>query len=97
MTESQELKSFDDLRKFRLADEGYFVITDSARPAIVHKVNAKCINTDSFNVKVTLNLGKQGGYFWVDSLATAAREFGAKRCKVCKPEVFLVDPSTFKQ
>lgn len=94
---SKELANFEDLRKFRLADEGYFVITDTAREAIVHKVNAKCINVDSFNVKVSLNKGKQGAYFWVDSLATASREFAAKRCKVCKPEVFLADPSTFNR
>ena len=96
MAASKEVTSFDELRKFRLADDGYFVITDSARPAIVHKVNAKCIKTDSFNVKVSLNKGKQGGYFWVDSLATAAHEFGATRCKVCKPDVFLVDPTNFR-
>ncbi|HYC26803.1 MAG TPA: hypothetical protein VEB67_02130 [Nitrososphaerales archaeon] len=59
-------------------------------------MNAKCISTDSFNTKVTLNKGKQGGYFWVDSLATASKEFGANRCRVCKPELHLVDPSTFR-
>jgi len=91
----REITSFDELRRVRLADEGYLVITDSAREAIIHRVNAKCIKTDSFNVKVTLNARKQGGYFWVDSIATAAREFGAKRCKVCKPELSLVPPSTF--
>jgi len=95
MGEHKEVTSFDELRKLRLADEGYFVITDTARPAIVHKVNAKCINTDSFNVKVSLNKGKDGGYFWVDSLATASHDFGASRCKVCKPELHLVDPSSF--
>ena len=92
---SKELANFDDLRRFRLADEGYFVITDKARDAIVHKVNARCISVDSFNVKVGLNKGKQGAYYWVDSLATASQEFGAKRCKVCKPELFLTDPSAF--
>jgi len=95
MAETKEISNFEELRKFRLADEGYFVITDAARPAIVHRVNAKCISVDSFNVKVGLNKGKQGGYFWVDNLATAAHEYGAKRCKVCKPELFLVLPSTF--
>ena len=96
MGQRKDIGSFDELRKLRLADEGYFVITDSARPAIVHKVNAKCIHVDSFNVKVTLNQGKQGGYFWVDSLETAAHEFGAKRCKVCKPDLFLIHPSNFE-
>lgn len=93
---SFEVNNFEDLRKFRLADEGYFVITDVTRHAIIHKVNAKCIKTDSFNTKVTLNGRKAGGYFWVDSIATAAREFGAERCKVCKPELSLVHPSKFK-
>ncbi len=95
MAEPKEILSFEELRKFRLADEGYFVITDSNREAIIHRVNAKCIKTDSFNLKVSINERKQGGYFWVDSIATAAREFGAKRCKACKPELNLVHPSTF--
>lgn len=96
MTEPKEILSFEELSKLRLADEGYFVITDSTRDAIVHKVNATCIKADSFNVKVTINGRRQGGYFWVDSIATAAREFKARRCKVCKPELNLVDPSSFR-
>lgn len=96
MAEPKEILSFDELRKLRLTDDGYFVITDANRQAIIHKVNAKCIKADSFNLKVTLNQGKQGGWFWVDSIATASHEFGAKRCKVCKPEVNLVPPSTFE-
>jgi len=95
MAETLEITSFEELRKLRLADDGYFVITDSARPAIVHKVNAKCINVDSFNDKVGINSRRQGSYFWVNSLATAAHVYGAKRCKVCKPELFLVPASTF--
>ena len=95
MVEPQEILSFDELRRFRLADEGYFVITDTARPTIIHKVNSKCIKADSFNLKVTINGRKQGSYFWVDGIATAARVFGAQRCKVCKPEINLVHPSTF--
>jgi hypothetical protein len=97
VTEPREVRSFEELRALRLADEGYFVITDSARPAIVHKVNSKCISVDSFNLKVGINRSRQGGYFWVDSLAVAAKKFDAKRCKVCKPELFLVDPSTFER
>ena len=95
MAKTKEIPNFEELRKLRLADDGYFVITDAARPAIVHRVNAKCISIDSFNVKVALNKGKEGSYFWVDSLATASSVYGAKRCKVCKPELFLVPPSTF--
>jgi hypothetical protein len=95
MTEPKEILNFEELRKFRLADEGYFVITDSTREAIIHKVNSKCIKADSFNIKVTLNDRRQGSYYWVDSIATAAHEFKAKRCKVCKPELNLVHPSTF--
>jgi hypothetical protein len=97
MAEPVEIRSFDELRRFRLADEGYFVITASTGNAIIHKVNSKCIKTDSFNLKVTINDRKQGGYFWVDSIATAARGFGAKRCKVCKPELSLVNPSDFEE
>lgn len=96
MVQPKEIVNFDELRRYRLADEGYFVITDTNRDAIIHKVNANCITADSFNLKVSINERKQGSYFWVDSVATAAREFGAKRCKVCKPEVSLVDPSTFR-
>ena len=95
MAEPKEILSFEDLRKYRLADEEYFVITDSTRDAIIHKVNSKCVKADSFNLKVTINDRRQGGYFWVDSIATAAREFKAKRCKVCKPELNLVHPSNF--
>ena len=95
MEETKEITSFDDLRKVRLADDGYIVITDTARPTIVHKLNARCISVDSFNLKVTINQGKQGRYYWVDSVATAARKYGAKRCKTCKPEIHLVHPSTF--
>lgn len=97
VAEPKEILTFDELRRLRLADEGYFVITDSNREAIIHKINAKCIKADSFNLKVTLNKGRQGGWFWVDSIATAAHEFGAKRCKVCKPELSLVNPSTFER
>jgi hypothetical protein len=91
--EPKEILSFDELRKLRLADEGYVVITGSH--SVVHKVNAKCITGENFNVKVRINERRQGSYFWVDSIATAAHEFSAKRCKVCKPELFLVNPSTF--
>lgn len=95
MGQSKEIQDFDGLRAVRLADEGFIVITDSNRPPIIHKVNAKCITTDKFNNKVSINGRKQGSYYWVDSVATAASEFGAKRCKVCKPELRLVLPSTF--
>jgi hypothetical protein len=96
MPESKEIPNLEELRKLRLADEGYIVITDSAHHATIHKVNAECISTTNFRLKVLINQRKQGSYFWVDSVAAAAHEFpGAKRCKVCKPEVLLVDPSTF--
>ncbi len=95
MGETKEVVHFDELRRLRLADGGYFVITDTARPAVIHRVNAKCITLDKFNLKVSIKGRKEGSYFWVDSIATAAREFGAKRCKVCKPELSLVHPSTF--
>lgn len=97
MADPKEILSFEEMRKLRLADEGYVVITDSARPALVHRINAKCVNADSFNLKVAINGRKQGSYFWVDSVATASREFQAKRCKACKPETSLVDPSTFER
>jgi hypothetical protein len=97
VAEAKEVLSFDELRRLRLADEGYIVITDAVRPDIIHKVNAKCIKADSFNLKVTLNGRKEGSYYWVDSITTAAHEFGAKRCKVCKPELSIVHPSTFEK
>jgi hypothetical protein len=95
MAGPKEILSFDELRRYRLADEGYIVITDRTRHAIIHKVNAKCIKADSFNLKVTIDSRKEGSYFWVNSIATAAHEFGARRCKACKPELNLVHPSTF--
>ena len=96
MAGTKEFTIFEELRKLWLPDEGYFVITDSARNAIIHKVNSKCIKIDSFNLKVAINGRKQGSYFWVDSIATASREFKAKRCKVCKPELTLIHPSNFQ-
>ena len=92
--DTKEITSFEELRKIRLADEGYIVITDVTRPTLVHKLNARCINIDSFNLKVSLDQGKQGKYYWVDSVATAAHKYGAKRCKTCKPELHLVLPET---
>jgi hypothetical protein len=96
MAEPKEIQNFDELRKLRLADEGYFVITDTIRPTLIHKINSKCITPDKFNLKVSINGRKQGSYYWVDSIATAAREFGAQRCKACKPELRLVHPSSFE-
>ena len=96
MPEKKEILNLDGLREHRLADQGYIVVTTGSQ-ATIHKVNAECISTTNFRLKVIINERKQGGYFWVDSVATAAHEFpGAKRCKVCKPEVLLVDPSTFE-
>jgi len=97
MGESKEITTIEDLRRVRLADDGYLVITDSARPAIVHKINEKCISTDSFNMKVTLNRGRQGKWYWADSLSTAMLEFEAKRCKVCKPPYLLVPSKAFDE
>ena len=95
MSGSKEITSLEELRKLRLADEGYIVVTSGSQ-ATVHKVNAECISSTNFRLKVIINERKQGSYFWVDGVATAAHEFpGAKRCKVCKPGVLLVDPSTF--
>ena len=96
MEETKEITSFEELRKIRLTDEGYIVITDSVRPTIVHKLNARCISVDSFNLKVSINKGREGKYYWVDSIATASRKYGANRCKTCKPELHLVLPETFK-
>jgi hypothetical protein len=97
LPETSEITTLEELRRLRLADDGYCVITDSARPALVHRLNSKCINMDSFNLKVGINGRRQGSYYWVDSLATAAREYGAKRCKACKPELFLIPPSSLDQ
>jgi len=95
--EKREILDLDELRKLRLADEGYVVIT-TGKQATIHKVNAECVSSTNFRLKVIINERKQGSYFWVDGVATAAREFpGAKRCRVCKPEVLLVDPSTFER
>lgn len=97
MPEKKEIPNLEELRRLRLADEGYIVITGGARGATIHKVNANCVTTENFRLKVNINERKQGSYFWVDSVATAAHEFeGARRCKVCKPELLLVDPSTFE-
>ena len=97
MSEKREILDLDELRRLRLADEGYIVIASGSQ-ATIHKVNAECISSTNFRLKVSINERKQWSYFWVESVASAAHEFpGAKRCKVCKPEVLLVDPSTFDQ
>lgn len=63
MEETKEVSNFEELRKLRLADEGYLVITDAARQAIIHKINAKCISVDNFNIKVGIDRGRQGSYY----------------------------------
>lgn len=96
LPEKKEVSNLEELRELRLADEGYIVITSGSQ-ATIHKVNAECISTTNFRLKVSINERRQGSYFWVDTVATAAHEFpGAKRCKVCKPDVMLVDRSTFE-
>jgi hypothetical protein len=96
LSERAEIPNLDELRRLRLADEGYIVITSGSQ-ATIHKVNSECVSTTNFRLKVVINERKQGSYFWVESVAAAARQFpGAKRCRVCKPEVLLVDPSTFE-
>jgi hypothetical protein len=96
VSERKEITNLDELSRLRLADEGYIVVTSGSQ-ATIHKVNAECISTTNFKLKVIINERKQGSYFWVDSVATAAKQFsGAKRCRVCKPPVLLVDPSTFE-
>ncbi len=96
MPEKKEISNLEELRRLRLADDGYIVITNGSQ-ATIHKVNAPCISTTNFRLKVNINERRQGSYFWVDSVATAAHEFaGARRCRVCKPELLLVDPSTFE-
>jgi hypothetical protein len=96
LSEKKEILSLEELRGLRLADEGYIVITSGAQ-ATIHRVNARCISTTNFRLKVNINERKQGGYFWVPSVASAAHEFpGAKRCRTCRPEVILVDPSAFE-
>jgi hypothetical protein len=82
---TRELATFDDFRKARLDDAGFVVITDSARPPIVHKLNGRCITADNFKVKVMLDGMVTGKYYWADSLSSAATELGASLCKVCKP------------
>jgi len=81
----RELRTFDEFRQARLGDSGFVVITDTARPAIVHKLNGRCISADNFKVKVMLDKRGTGNYYWVDSIASAASEFGASACKICKP------------
>jgi hypothetical protein len=82
---SKELATFDEFRQKRLDDTGFIVIIDSARDAIVHKLNAPCVSAENFKVKVLLNEKRTGKYIWVDTVASGALEFGAAPCKVCKP------------
>jgi hypothetical protein len=82
---TRELKDFEEFRKARLDDAGFIVITDSTRPAIVHKLNGSCVSPENFKVKVVLGGKQNGAYYWADSVSSAALELGAAPCKVCKP------------
>jgi hypothetical protein len=81
----RELATFEEFRRARLDDVGYVVTTDAARPPIVHRLNGRCISADGFKVKVVLDGRGTGKYYWVDSFSSAAQEFGASACKLCKP------------
>ena len=96
VVETEQIASLDVLRRIRLADDGYIVIAEPTGKALVHRVNAKCISPDRFNSNVVLKGGKQGAYYWTDTVSTAFRLYGATRCRVCKPEVQVVHPSGFE-
>jgi hypothetical protein len=81
---TRELRTFEEFRQARLGDAGFVVITDTARPAIVHKLNGSCVSADNFNVKVMFGKNFTGKYHLVDSFQ-ARLEFRASACKVCKP------------
>jgi hypothetical protein len=59
MAEKKEIRDLEELRRLRLADEGYIVITSGAHQATIHRVNAPCISTTNFRLKVSLNERKQ--------------------------------------
>jgi hypothetical protein len=82
---NKELKTFDEFRQVRLDDAGFMVITDTARRAIVHKLNGPCVSADKFKARVMLGEKQTGGYYWADTVSSAALELGASPCKVCKP------------
>ena len=81
----KELATFDDFRRARLDDLGLIVITDTARPPIAHRLNGRCISADNFRAKVMPDGKATGKYYLVDSFSSAAVEFGASACKICKP------------
>ena len=85
--EKKELKTFEEFRRARLDGNGFIVITDNVRPAIVHKLNSRCITPERFMAKVTLDKNAKGGYYLVDSVRSAAVDFGASGCKICKPHL----------
>ena len=83
---AKELGTFDEFRQARLDDVGFIVITDTARPPIVHKLNGPCITADKFKTKVMLGESSTGKYYLVDSVSSALAEFRASACKICKPQ-----------
>ncbi len=83
---TKELSTFDAFRQARLYDVGFIVITDAARPPIVHKLNGPCISAEKFKTKVMLGESSTGKYYLVDSVAGALSEFRASACKLCKPQ-----------
>ena len=82
---NRELLSFEDFRRARLNDSGFMVITDSARPPIVHRLNGKCVSAENFRTKVVVEQRASGTYYLVDTVSSGVKELGASVCKVCKP------------
>lgn len=83
----RELKTFDEFRKARLDDTGFIVIAGSARTAVVHKLNGRCVSADNFKAKMMSDGNVAGRYYWVDSVSSAALELGASSCRICKPHL----------
>jgi len=74
-----------EFRQVRLRAEGVIVNTASSPPR-VHRPLCDEVTEERFQTTMIFNEGKQGKYYLRDSLAQAAKEFGAVGCKKCKPE-----------
>jgi hypothetical protein len=85
----------DELRQLRPADEGYTVTTNGSQ-ATFHKVNAQCISTTNFRLKVDINESNKEVTCGSTASPAPPKFPGAKRCKVRKREVMLVDGSTLE-
>lgn len=79
--EWRELKTVEDFREVKNANQGLIVITDNANGNKVHKPSCVWVKEDNFIKKVITNNNSQGYYYWISD--KAADLWNAAPCKKC--------------